>query len=194
MREIWRYWPVFLIVLGVSNEIDALRTRRGDGGYILIAVGVWMLAGSQEFLGLDYRSAFPLGVVVAGLGVILHALLGVRSEKGEAVMNTTTTDSFRITPRLIIGFGILALGMLWTLDNLDVLESEPITRWWPVVLIVIGLVKLLDRHANRFAADRADRGRRAAPARRGEPDRLRSRRSHPARHRPHRREAGRGTR
>jgi hypothetical protein len=80
-REIWRYWPVILIVLGVSNEVDAIRTRRGGGGYILIAVGVWMLAGSQEFLGLDYRRAFPLGVVVAGIGVILHALLGVEAKK-----------------------------------------------------------------------------------------------------------------
>lgn len=65
-------------------------------------------------------------------------------------MNTTTTDPFRITPRLIIGFGILTLGLLWTLDNLDILQSEPITRWWPVILVVIGMVKLLDRRANRF--------------------------------------------
>jgi len=63
---------------------------------------------------------------------------------------TTTTDTFRITPRLIIGFGILALGMLWTLDNLDVLQSEPITRWWAVILVAVGVVKLLDRRANRF--------------------------------------------
>ena len=81
VREIWRYWPVFLIVLGVSSEIDAIRTRQGDGGYILIAIGVWLLAGSQEFLGLSYRSAFPLGVVVAGLGIIFHALLGVEGKK-----------------------------------------------------------------------------------------------------------------
>lgn len=58
------------------------------------------------------------------------------------------TERFRITPRLIIGLGILALGLLWTLDNLDVLESEPITRWWPVVLIIIGLVQLLNRRGN----------------------------------------------
>lgn len=82
-REMWRFWPVILIVLGVSNEVDTIRTRRGDGGggYILIAIGVWMLAGSQEFLGLDYRTALPLGVIVAGLGVILHALLGVEKKK-----------------------------------------------------------------------------------------------------------------
>jgi predicted membrane protein len=59
-------------------------------------------------------------------------------------------SAFRITPRLIIGFGILALGMLWTLDNLDVLRSEPITRWWPVVLVLIGIVKLFDGHASRI--------------------------------------------
>ena len=63
-------------------------------------------------------------------------------------MNNETT--FRITPRLIIGFGILALGILWTLDNLNVLESEPITRWWPVILVVIGIVQLFDRHVGKF--------------------------------------------
>jgi len=83
-RELWRYWPVILIVIGLSNELDALRTRQGDGGYILVAVGVWMLAGSQEFLGLDYRSAFPLGIAVAGLGMILHALLGIGGKSAAA--------------------------------------------------------------------------------------------------------------
>jgi predicted membrane protein len=45
--------------------------------------------------------------------------------------------AFRITPRLIIGFGILALGMLWTLDNLD-------------ILVVIGLAQLPDRRSNKI--------------------------------------------
>lgn len=61
----------------------------------------------------------------------------------------SSENAFRITPRLIIGIGILALGLLWTLDNLDILESEPITRWWPVVLIVIGAVQLLNHRSNK---------------------------------------------
>jgi hypothetical protein len=80
-REIWRWWPVLLIVLGISKEIDTLRARRGDQGYILIAIGIWMLAATQHFLGLDYASAFPIGVAVAGLGIIVHALLGVDCRK-----------------------------------------------------------------------------------------------------------------
>lgn len=61
----------------------------------------------------------------------------------------TSEASFRITPRLIIGFGILALGMLWTLENLDVLQSEPITRWWPVLLVIIGLGQVVDGRPNK---------------------------------------------
>jgi hypothetical protein len=57
----------------------------------------------------------------------------------------TNSETIRFTPRLILGFGILALGILWTLDNMDLMESEPITRWWPVVLIAIGVVQLVDR-------------------------------------------------
>jgi predicted membrane protein len=61
----------------------------------------------------------------------------------------TAVERFRITPRLIVGLAILVLGALWTLDNLNLLESEDFTDWWPVVLIAIGLVKFLGRRTNR---------------------------------------------
>jgi predicted membrane protein len=60
-----------------------------------------------------------------------------------------SSNAFRITPRLIIGLTILALGVLWTLDNMDYIESEPFTQYWPAVLIVIGLARLTDPRANR---------------------------------------------
>jgi predicted membrane protein len=61
-----------------------------------------------------------------------------------------TADRFPITPRLIIGLAILALGALWTLDNLNLLESEDFTQWWPVVLIAIGAVQFVNRKTNRI--------------------------------------------
>jgi predicted membrane protein len=62
----------------------------------------------------------------------------------------TATDRFPITPRLIIGLAILALGALWTLDNLNVLNSEDFTQWWPVVLVAIGAVQFFNRKTNRI--------------------------------------------
>lgn len=65
---------------------------------------------------------------------------------------TATPVFVRAIPRLMIGLTIMAVGLLWTLDNLDVLESEPFTQWWPVAVIVIGLVRFLDPAANRITS------------------------------------------
>jgi hypothetical protein len=80
-HELWRYWPLLPIFIGVGQEADTLRTRRDSGGVFLIAVGVWMLCGSLRLFGLDYRDAFPVGVMVVGLGLVLHAVLGINGKK-----------------------------------------------------------------------------------------------------------------
>lgn len=74
---LWRYWPLILIAIGVANAYEALRRRQGDGSYFLIGVGVWMLAGSFNLFGLSYGSAFPLAVIVVGLGAVIHAIVDV---------------------------------------------------------------------------------------------------------------------
>lgn len=75
VRDIVRFWPALLIFIGVSSEIDALRERKSGGGYIIAAIGVWLLFATQHFFGLTHRTAMPLGIAVVGLGVILHALV-----------------------------------------------------------------------------------------------------------------------
>jgi len=47
---------------------------------------------------------------------------------------------FRITSQLILGVVIAIVGVLFTLDNLHVLNARDYLRLWPVVLIAIGLV------------------------------------------------------
>lgn len=54
------------------------------------------------------------------------------------------------TPKPVIGSGIklvagiffTLLGVLLTLDNLDIIDAGRVLRFWPVVLIVIGLMNL----------------------------------------------------
>ncbi len=79
--NLWRLWPLALIALGLAGEFDALRLRKSDGSFIIIAIGVWQLAASQHFLGLRYGSAMPLGIAIAGLGLILHALVDAPAAK-----------------------------------------------------------------------------------------------------------------
>lgn len=48
----------------------------------------------------------------------------------------------RVSGRLVLGLIVITLGTLWTLDNLDLIHSGPILRWWPVVLLGLGIAKL----------------------------------------------------
>lgn len=46
--------------------------------------------------------------------------------------------------RIWLGALFLALGVLWLLDNMRVLDSDAVLEWWPVVLIAFGATKLID--------------------------------------------------
>ena len=46
------------------------------------------------------------------------------------------------TGRLVFGLIVLTLGVMWTLDNLGIIDSAPILRWWPALLLAAGLARL----------------------------------------------------
>jgi hypothetical protein len=84
VNDIWRLWPLALIVVGLTGEVDALRVRKSDGSFIVLAIGIWQLAATQRFLGLHYGSAMPLGIAVVGLFLVLHALIDIPASKENA--------------------------------------------------------------------------------------------------------------
>jgi len=47
-----------------------------------------------------------------------------------------------VTPRIVFGLAVIALGVLFTLDNLGMLDAGEILRWWPAVLVAYGLTRL----------------------------------------------------
>jgi len=48
----------------------------------------------------------------------------------------------RHTARLFMGLTVIALGVLFTLDNLGLADAHEMLRWWPVALIAYGLTRL----------------------------------------------------
>jgi predicted membrane protein len=47
-----------------------------------------------------------------------------------------------ITPRLLLGLAIMLAGVLLALDNLGLMDASVFFRFWPVILIALGVVKL----------------------------------------------------
>jgi hypothetical protein len=45
--------------------------------------------------------------------------------------------------RLVFGLGLIAGGVLYTLSNLGMIDSEVLTQWWPTLIILYGLLRLI---------------------------------------------------
>ena len=52
------------------------------------------------------------------------------------------THRSRMSPHLVLGVFIIAIGVLFTLDNLGIVHGERYVRFWPTVLMAVGLLKL----------------------------------------------------
>ena len=48
-----------------------------------------------------------------------------------------------MTAQLIIGLSVVAVGVLFTLDNLHVLRAREYLRFWPLAVIAVGTVNAL---------------------------------------------------
>lgn len=58
-------------------------------------------------------------------------------------------DRSPITARVFIGLVVLTLGVLWTADNLGMLDASQVVRWWPLIAITWGLMHALGIGARR---------------------------------------------
>lgn len=51
--------------------------------------------------------------------------------------------AFKASPRVILGGGLILLGVLFTMDNLELVDAEQWLRFWPLLLVAFGASKIL---------------------------------------------------
>jgi hypothetical protein len=49
----------------------------------------------------------------------------------------------RLSPQLVLGLCAIGFGILLTLDNLHVMNFDNVWRFWPAILIVVGILQVL---------------------------------------------------
>jgi hypothetical protein len=111
-------------------------TQRGSliGGTWLIAIGSVFLI--QQALDLSWARAWPLFLVMAGVGSAASALIGLIGRR---------TGPLVIAWALVWPIVLVAVGVLLFLDFAGLVQVDTLdllARWWPVILIVIGLLVL----------------------------------------------------
>lgn len=50
---------------------------------------------------------------------------------------------FRVTPQAVLGVLVIVFGLLLTGDNLELFSADEILRYWPLGLVAVGLLKLV---------------------------------------------------
>lgn len=58
-------------------------------------------------------------------------------------------SGLRITGRLLLGLAFVTLGLLWTLENLDVPGASQVLRLWPSVLVLYGFLRVTGLDGSR---------------------------------------------
>jgi predicted membrane protein len=54
-----------------------------------------------------------------------------------------TKQNTFFAPRLIFGMGIILIGVIFLLGNLDIIDRHDYLRFWPVILILVGITYLI---------------------------------------------------
>jgi len=73
-------------------------------------------------------------------------------EGGEAPLDGDGSPTIRLTPHVMFGLLISLVGIVFTLDNLNLADASSYLRYWPAGLIAIGLAKLWQVRAGHGSA------------------------------------------
>lgn len=112
-------------------------TQKGaiTGGLWLIGLGLVFLV--QQAMDLAWGEAWPLFVVLAGVGTGISSLVGLSGRR----ISPWTIAWALLVPAIVAAIGVLLFVDLAGIADVDAFGF--LGRWWPVVLIAIGVLILV---------------------------------------------------
>ena len=63
-----------------------------------------------------------------------------------------TTAEVKVTPRVVLGLCVMLAGLVLALDSLGFIEAGNIFRFWPLILVAIGVVKWMSPVPQKMSA------------------------------------------
>ncbi len=82
IRDLWDFWPVFLILLGASRMANCRGPRGLASGLIVVAIGGIFLAHNLGYIPFDIARAFwPVILILFGVGLLIRGFDGPRWQR-----------------------------------------------------------------------------------------------------------------
>jgi predicted membrane protein len=94
--EIWRYWPLILVAMGVTRLVQPRHSHGRGLGLFLVLLGGWLLLTNLHVVEWSVRKYWPLMLVFLGLVIIWGALTRSRTHSGEQGDSSPTISAFAL--------------------------------------------------------------------------------------------------
>ena len=149
----------------VEADLDDVPSKRHVArnvvGAGLIVFGMIILLQQLDVLGsIPWNIVWPAAILLLGLNFLLPSILKITrrlrasmamsvnddagaSPRTDAQADLEDRPSKRHVVRSVVGFGLLVVGTIILLQQLDVLGSIPWNIVWPVVIVLLGISILL---------------------------------------------------
>jgi len=134
--NLWRYWPVMLIIVGIVHIFSPRQYRRFWHGVLWVVIGTILLLKYHGIIPLTWMRMWPLILVLMGLGIVISTLTGHRPrakpERGSTDLDTIDIHAvlgggeYRITSQTFQGGRITAImgGCELNLQKAGILPGE----------------------------------------------------------------------
>lgn len=73
MDDLWRFWPLILIVIGVGQLLPRSRHHNLTGGVFLVGLGVYFQLSMLDMIHLSLWKLWPIALIVIGIGMVERA-------------------------------------------------------------------------------------------------------------------------
>ena len=91
-RDVWRYWPVFLIVYGVSRIVSCRAVSSLVWGGAVALIGALLLLDNLDIITFNFSYIWPLIIIAFGLSLLVRALDRKRYLDGAPVSNESVLN------------------------------------------------------------------------------------------------------
>ena len=72
---LWRYWPVFVAIAGLSNLVPPTTPKLVLSGLSCIGFAAWFYVSLERLWGLGFHNSWPILVILWGVKLVLKPIL-----------------------------------------------------------------------------------------------------------------------
>lgn len=85
INDIWHYWPLLLVIIGVNRMIGYPTAKDFTNGLWTLFFGLWLFAVIEGMFGLTWMNAWPIPIIFVGVTMVIEPFiknrLAANSEK-----------------------------------------------------------------------------------------------------------------